>query len=392
MTIPSLINFKKGTIMINSLFLRMRFTHYLGIFLLVGNGIFFTENMFGSIIQYVVAAVILLHEWDEKKNGVDAAKKIKAYLTDMKVTDKLEVNLNYSSEYSEIARLINEFSQKLSHTLDISDDATATKSLSIDMLKFSQGIEKQSQKVQTELENAFNEIETSLKSSQENELYAKETGESILEANAMILQTQKDLHTLSDNINERNVQEVEINERLQELANQSQEVKGVLNIISDIADQTNLLALNAAIEAARAGEHGRGFAVVADEVRQLAERTQKSLADINATISIIVQGINNLSTEMGQGITAFDEIVTISDNVTSQIQDSIGFIENAVQKSDESSKESHLTEASLQKTEHYMKSVKETSLKNAQDISEVKELSSQVSDKISTLEEKVTAI
>lgn len=378
--------------MINSLFLRMRFTHYLGIFLLVGNGIFFTENMFGSIIQYVVAAVILLHELDEKKNGVDAAKKIQAYLTDMKVTDKLEINLNYSSEYSEIARLINEFSQKLSSTLDISDDATATKSLSLDMLKFTEGIEKQSQKIQTELENAFDEIETSLKSSQENELYAKETGESITEANTMILQTQRDLHTLSDNINERNVQEVEINERLQELANQSQEVKGVLNIISDIADQTNLLALNAAIEAARAGEHGRGFAVVADEVRQLAERTQKSLADINATISIIVQGINNLSTEMGQGITAFEEIVAISDNVTSQIHNSIGFIESAVQRSGESSKESHLTEVSLQKTENYMKTVKEASLKNAQDISEVKELSSQVSSKITKLEETITAV
>ena len=378
--------------MISSLFLRMRFTHYLGIFLLIGNGLFFTDNIFGSIIQYIVAAVIFLHEWDEKVNGVDAAKKIQVYLTDMKVTDTLNINLKNSSEYNEIARLINEFSKKLSTTLDISDDAKATKSLSLDMLEFSQNIEEQSQKIQSELENAFLEIETSLKSSQENELYAKETGSSIQEANNMILQTQKNLHTLSDNINERNVQEVEINEKLQELSNQSQEVKGILNIISDIADQTNLLALNAAIEAARAGEHGRGFAVVADEVRQLAERTQKSLADINTTINIIVQGISNVSAEMSEGIESFDKIVTISDDVTSQIQESIGFIETAVQRSEESSKESHLTEESLQKTESYIKTVKETSLKNAQDISAVKDLSSQVSNKISSLEGKVTAI
>lgn len=88
--------------------------------------------------------------------------------------------------------------------------------------------------------------------------------------------------------------------RMGAIVEQSQEIKSVIAIINDIAEQTNLLALNAAIEAARAGEHGHGFAVVANEVRKLAEKTQKSLSDINATISILLQSISDANNDIEQ--------------------------------------------------------------------------------------------
>lgn len=165
--------------------------------------------------------------------------------------------------------------------------------------------------------------------------YAKERMD---EANKNLQDIGERITTFTQNIEQTAEIENSMSDRLNELTQSAEEIKSILTVISDIADQTNLLALNAAIEAARAGEHGRGFAVVADEVRKLAERTQKSLMEIHGTVNIVVQAINDTSENMTSNAKNITHLSADSIEVRSSLQETIGIMDETAGLSESSAR------------------------------------------------------
>ncbi|WP_104695033.1 methyl-accepting chemotaxis protein [Helicobacter salomonis] len=183
-------------------------------------------------------------------------------------------------------------------------------------------------------------LDDKVKQSAQNKELVQHIEENSLTSQKQIETIRADLAHFSDNCNNVNVV-------MDDLRNKMDFVMQVTNVISDIADQTNLLSLNAAIEAARSGEHGRGFAVVADEIRKLAEKVTKEVSSIKASFSHFQEDIVKLGKE-------FSEVSSLSSGIQQHFEEFLKVLKTFVDNSHESLDKSKELESGL---EHIMRHI-----------------------------------
>jgi methyl-accepting chemotaxis protein len=153
------------------------------------------------------------------------------------------------------------------------------------------------------------------------------------EAGSLAQESGKHVTSAANHINQVAASVDSNAQKIQDLADQVQKIGHITTVIREVADQTNLLALNAAIEAARAGEQGRGFAVVADEVRKLAERTTQSVQEISSVIGSIQNGAEAAVRSMQESRSVVGEVVTVAHQASASmdsIRDAAETVRNAV--------------------------------------------------------------
>jgi len=304
------------------------------------------------------------------------------------LTRKLEVV--GKDEIAKASEAINNFIEKvrvlIAEAKDISNEnSSIANELSSTSVQTGRGVENSSKIVQSAGKDCT-EIQSYMKDSIE---VAKGGKDDLQKALTYVDETLNTISNLSSEIAQTSDIENQMAGKIEQLSRDAEQVKSVLVVINDIADQTNLLALNAAIEAARAGEHGRGFAVVADEVRKLAERTQKSLTEINATINVIVQAINESSEQMSINSKQISELTGVANNAQNTIRDMSDIMRSAIGLSDKTIEDYIKTGKDIDDIVKSMEGISQISSQSARSVEEIASAAEHLNKMTDTLNAKL---
>ena len=304
------------------------------------------------------------------------------------LTRKLEVV--GKDEIAKASEAINKFIEKvrvlIAQAKDISNEnSSIANELSSTSVQTGRGVENSS-KIVEDAGKDCTEIQSYMKESIE---VAKGGKDDLKKALSYVDETLNTISNLSSEIAQTSDIENQMAGKIEQLSRDAEQVKSVLVVINDIADQTNLLALNAAIEAARAGEHGRGFAVVADEVRKLAERTQKSLTEINATINVIVQAINESSEQMSINSKQISELTGVANNAQNTIRDMSDIMRSAIGLSDKTIEDYIKTGKDIDDIVKSMEGISQISSQSTRSVEEIASAAEHLNKMTDTLNAKL---
>ncbi|EGU46932.1 methyl-accepting chemotaxis protein [Vibrio ichthyoenteri ATCC 700023] len=302
------------------------------------------RSIFLCLVVVALAAGIGYHIAHSVRTPLTRILKTLEALSGGDMTQRIEIRFN--NEFSRVSGHINDLADNLHNILvrlnDASDNLTHTANNNQETLSGTQSQLNQQRQQTASVATAMNQMSHSV------EEVAQSAQSSLQMVGQVELASEQGRQIMSTNITTINQLETRLNESVdavKELQNMSSKIGSILDVIRNIAEQTNLLALNAAIEAARAGEQGRGFAVVADEVRVLAQRTTESTSEIENMIS----ALQSSSTSANSVIQSCMDDMTLSVDQASNANSAMEEIQSLIMEISQMS--AHISSAAVEQNQ-----------------------------------------